>query len=159
MREINVKWIICMFFAGFCVGVTIGTAVSTVVSYCIGENRYIAVMPQLSANFKNEINAVLIQNILCGFIGALFAESSLIFFTEKPSFLTQCIIHFAVTAIFYLPFVYLCYTPIDLKTVMFMLFNILFSYALTWLLQYRRYKKNIKMLNKKISEARNNVGN
>lgn len=142
------------FFFGFAVGVLIGQLVSCVISLAIGNGSFLAVMPQLERRFSNQVTAVIVQNILVGLVGVVFAEASFLFEIESWSLLKQCAVHFSITAVFYVPFIWFCYTPDHFGAVAAMLGNLLFTYFITWMIQLAVYRRQIRRLNLIIEEAR-----
>ena len=144
------------FSLGFAVGNFIGYVVNLIISLFIGQGQFLPVMPQLQAHFSTEIAAVIAQTLLIGFIGVVFAETGLIFKIDRWSFLKQCIVHFLISACFYTPFVYLCYMPNNLMGILIMLANFLFTYIITYIISYRQIWRDIKLLNEKINEVREN---
>jgi len=150
------KDIIIRFWIGLSFGELIGIIVNVIISLGTGNGEYIAAMPQLVSYFDNEISAVIVQYVLVGAIGVVFAESSMIFNIESWSFLKKCMVHFLISVVFYIPFVYLCYMPQNLKSVIIMLINFVFTYALTWFIQYKVNCNDVKQINERIQEVLNN---
>lgn len=150
------KDIIFRFWIGLSIGELIGIIINVIISLGTGHGKYIAVMPQLMRYFNNEISAVIIQYVLVGAIGVVFAESAMVFNIEKWSFLKKCIMHFLISVIFYIPFVYLCYMPQNFKSVIIMLINFIFTYAFTWFIQYKVNCRDVKEINERIQKVRNN---
>jgi hypothetical protein len=153
------KDIFFRFWVGLSMGEIIGILVNVIISLGVGHGQYIAAMPQLMRWFNNEISAVIMQYVLVGAIGVVFAESAMVFNIESWSFLKKCIVHFGISIVFYIPFVYLCYMPQNLKSVIIMLINFIFTYALTWFIQYKVNCKDVKQINERIQEVRNNECN
>ncbi len=153
------KHIVARFCLGFAVANLIGSVLDIFFSYVFGDGEYMAVMPQLARFFDNEINAAAVQFLIIGFIGVLFAESALIFNIEKWSFLKKCIIHLTVTACFYFPFILLCYLPYNTVSAVIMICNVIFTYMLTWVIQYSLNRRDVAKINERIREVRENERN
>lgn len=146
------KDILMRFFVGFAAASLLGSIIDIVVSAAVGNGEYMPVMPPLRAQFETELGAVICQFILVGLIGVLFAEGALVFKIEKWSLMKQYIVHFIITSVFYTPFVYICWMPENLREVLILLANYIFTYALTYILRYRAAKADIDKINKAINE-------
>lgn len=153
------KEVILRFWTGLAFGELIGIFVNIVISLGIGHGEYLAVMPQLQKYFKYEISAVIAQTLMVGGIGVVFAESTMVFNIESWSFLKRCVVHLLISVVFYIPFVYLCYMPKNLKSILIMVTNFIFTYALTWFIQYQVNCKDVKQINERIQEVRSNERN
>ena len=53
---------------GFPLGIAIGFVITVIISMCIGDGSFYPVTPELIDTMKNELNAVILQTILCGII-------------------------------------------------------------------------------------------
>ena len=146
------------FLGGFAFATLIGVLISLLISATEGNGSYIPVMPLLAERFSTELTAVFVQFLLIGMIGVTFAEGALIFHIARWSFPLQCIVHFLITAVIYVPFAWLCWSPLKTGGIIIMVVNILFTYSLSWVIQYRINLKNIEQINQKLKEVRN-VGN
>ena len=152
------KEIAARAFFGFCVGVTIAVFVCILVSACIGQSRYLAVMPQFAKHFEKEWVAVAVFMLWAGLLGVDFAEASLVFELERWSEFMQYLVHFLLTSALYLPFLWICYLPFRLSSVFAMLLNIALTYGITWSVQHRQNKKNIAQINAALERRRNRDG-
>ena len=54
---------------GFPLGIAIGFVITVIISMCIGDGSFYPVTPELIDTMKNELNAVILQTILCGILG------------------------------------------------------------------------------------------
>lgn len=105
------------------------------------------------------MTAVIVQNILTGCIGLVFATSSLVFDIAKWGLLKQYLIHFCVTAIVWVPVVILLWTPETFRSIIILMISFLGTYTLTWWIQYTLSKKNIQQINAAIqSKLKEKVG-
>ena len=150
------KTIIPKAFFGFCVGVTIVRIVVMLINFLVGNGEFRSVMPQLMAVMPTERSAVLLMEVWCGMIGVTFAEASLLFELERWGRLRQYLVHFLVTGAVYLPFVTLCYWPVKLGSVLFLLMNILLTYGITYFVQYKLDQKTVAEINAEL-ERRNHA--
>ena len=78
-----------------------------IVGICISlanvDGRYSPVTPAFAARFQSPVAAVIVQLLLIGFIGAVFAACSVIFDIERWSFLKQGLIHLTITSALGIP--------------------------------------------------------
>lgn len=133
-------------------GVVIGYIVNIIISMGIGKGNYLPVMPQLQAWCSSEINAVLLQTLLTALIGIVFAETGLIFEIAAWSFLKQCVVHFCISAPFFIPFMVLCWFPIGWVSVLSILANVLFTYTVTFFIVYHFNLKAVRQINAALQE-------
>ena len=141
---------------GFMAGTFIGQIVNLCISLGLGGGAYIAVMPYLESLCATQLQAVFIQFVLTGLLGVIFAEASIVFLIERWSMLRQCMTHFAVTIVLYMPFVYVCWMPDNLRGVAAIAANLLVTYLITWLIQYRVNCRNVAQINHAIQEVNRN---
>ncbi len=66
-------------------------------------------MPELISAMGNEINAVILQALLCGLLGTGFAASSLIWEIENWSIIKRSGIYFIIISVIMLPIAYFTY--------------------------------------------------
>ena len=52
---------------GFPLGIAIGFVITVIISMCIGDGSFYPVTPELIDTMKNELNAVILQNIALSF--------------------------------------------------------------------------------------------
>ena len=139
---------------GAAVGILIGYFINLTVNVCVGTGEYMAAMPQLMERCGSPLRAVLLQTLLTAVIGAVFAQASTVFEIAHWSFLRQCAVHFLVTAVFYLPFSAFWWSPTGWESVAGLLGSVLLTYALTIFLQYRRSRRDIRLLNDTLRQRR-----
>lgn len=139
---------------GFGVGTVIGNIITLIISYAHGGER-LMFMPQLADWFSSEVNAFFVQFLLCGLIGVMFAEAGIWFLVERLNFPVKCLLHFATTALFYLPFLWLCYFQND-PWILFgaVLGNVLFTYVITWMTSYFLIRADVDSINRRIEQIK-----
>lgn len=101
-------------------------------------------------HFLNESAAICAQLALTSLIGIAFACGSIVFEMERWSFLLQGLVHFAVTSVVWVPISLVCWRPNSAKTTLYAALGWLFTYAVTWLVQYLIYRSGIRRLNERI---------
>ena len=81
---------------GFPLGIAIGFVITVIISMCIGDGSFYPVTPELIDTMKNELNAVILQTILCGILGTGFAMASVIWEIDSWSLAKQSGIYFSI---------------------------------------------------------------
>ena len=127
--------------------------ITIIISIIIGDGRYFPVAPAFAAMFENELTPVIVQMLLIGLIGAVFAGSSVIFEIERWSFLRQGIVHLLITSAVFLPVSMLCWRPVNLASALSLAGCWLFVYSCTWLSKYLAWRYSIKKLNVRIQSV------
>ena len=117
-------------------------------------------VPDLITAMGNEINAVIIQTVLCGLLGSGFSVSSVIWEIEDWSIVKQTGIYFLIISVIMLPIAYFMYWMEHSVTGFLSYFGIfILIFAVIWIVQFIIGKKNIKRMNEKLSETRNTDSN
>lgn len=132
------------------VSIVVNQLVTIIISLVIGDGRYFPVTPSFAALFESELAPVVVQILLIGLIGAVFAGSSVIFEIEKWSFLKQGAVHLAITSAVFLPVCMVCWRPVDLASALSLALCWLFVYGCTWLSRYLSWRSSIRRLNDRI---------
>lgn len=109
--EVNVmkKKIIKRSLLGFPLGITIGYLITILISLGLANGYYSPCVPELISLMGNEINAVVLQTILCGILGVGFAASSVIWEIDNWSIVKQTGIYFSIISVIMLPIAYFAY--------------------------------------------------
>ena len=76
------KQIIKRGLFGFPVGIAIGFVITIIISVCVRDGNFYPVTPELIETMGNEVNAVILQTVLCGIMGTGFAMASVIWELE-----------------------------------------------------------------------------
>ena len=133
---------------GVPVGIALGFVITLIISACIGNGSFYPVAPELIDTMGNELNAVLLQTVLCAVLGAGFAVASVIWEIDSWSIAKQSGIYFLIISVMMLPIAYV--TNWMKHTVLGVL-----SYAgifvaifvVVWLSQYLLWKRKIRKMN------------
>lgn len=130
------------------VGLAISTIVTIIVSVCIGDGSYYAVVPSLVDDCGSELNAVLIQTASSLLYGAAWGGASVIWELEKWSLFKQTIVHLVICSAATFPIAYFMrWMPREVLGIV-IYFAIFFSiYLGIWLSQYFSMKARLKELN------------
>ena len=138
---------------GALIGIAISQIIAIVISLCIGDGSFYAVVPQLAERVDSEITAVVIQTVCSILYGAMFGGMSVIWELDNWSILKQTIVHFSVVSVVTLPIAYITewmHHSILGAVIYFAIFA--FCYASIWFSQYMAMKKHLDDVNKKMKE-------
>ncbi len=142
------------FAVGLVVGIFIGDMIALIVNIGLSRGDYMPVMPSLQSYCATELNAVLVQTFLTGMIGVVFAEAGFLFTIDRWSFLKQCVVHFFVTVIFYVPFISICWFPLRWESVGGALLSGLVTYIITYFVNYKICCRDVRQINELVTSVR-----
>ena len=91
---------------GLPVGIALGFVITLIISACIGNGSFYPVTPELIDTMENELNAVVLQTVLCAVMGAGFAAASVIWELDSWSLAKQSGIYFLIISVIMLPIAY-----------------------------------------------------
>ena len=128
----------------------INQLVGICVSLARADGRSSPVTPAFAARFSSDTTAVIVQLLLIGLVGAVFAACSVIFEIERWSFLKQGLFHLGITSVVLIPVCLYCWRPENAVWAMVLAGSWLLSYAATWLSQYLVYRHRVRALDAKI---------
>lgn len=137
---------------GFPLGITIGTMISIACSAVWGGGYYAPCVPELVQAVGSELGAVVLQTALCALLGAAFAGLSVIWEIESWSIARQTGVYFLSASVAMLPIAYItCWMEHSVVGFLeyFGIFAVIF--ALVWLIQYARAKRNVQKLNRQLN--------
>lgn len=145
------KKIMLRLALGFPIGVTIGQIISIVISLIWAKGYYAPCVPELAVAMGNEINAIVLQTILCGLLGMGFAASSLIWEIEHLGITKQTAIYFLIVSVIMMPIAYLTYW-MEHSLVGFLRYFGIFAliFAIVWVIQFTIGRKNIRKMNENL---------
>lgn len=134
-------------------GIAIGIIITIIISLTVGDGRYYAVVPELVNDMGSEINAVILQTVLCIIYGAAWAGASVVWDAEGWSLLKMTLVHLAVASVATFPIAYFArWMPHTLTGVLLYIGIFICIYAGIWISQYSAMKKRVKELNEKIKQ-------
>lgn len=138
---------------GFPVGIAIGFVITIIISVCIGDGSFYPVTLKLIETMGNEVNAVILQAVLCGIMGTGFAMASVIWELESWSLAKQSGIYFLIACIIMLPIAYIAnwmeHSIGGLLSYVGIFVAIFFA---VWFAQYLIWKGKIKKINELINK-------
>ena len=147
------KKIIMRGLFGLPVGIAIGFVITLIISACIGNGTFYPVAPELIDTTGNELNAVILQTVLCAVMGAGFAAASVIWELDSWSLAKQSGIYFLIISVIMLPIAYVMnwmkHTVLGVLS-----YAAIFAaiFVVVWLLQYILWKRKIKKMNDLVSK-------
>ena len=100
------KKIMKRIWIGLPVGIAMGHIITLIISACIADGTFYSVTPELAERMGNELNAVILQTVLCGVLGAGFAAASVIWELDSWSLAKQSGMYFLVIGVILLPIAY-----------------------------------------------------
>ena len=137
---------------GMPIGLLISTVITIIISLCKGDGHYYAVVPALIEDCGSEINAVLIQFICSLLYGAVFAGATVIWETDW-SLTKMTVVHLLICSAATFPIAYLMRWMKHTAGGVLAYFGIFLAiYAVIWISQYSRMKKQIRALNQKVND-------
>ena len=147
------KQIIKRGLFGFPVGIAIGFVITIIISVCVRDGNFYPVTPELIETMGNEVNAVILQTVLCGIMGTGFAMASVIWELESWSLAKQSGIYFLIACIIMLPIAYIAnwmeHSIGGLLSYVGIFVAIFFA---VWFAQYLIWKGKIKKINELINK-------
>lgn len=137
------------------IGAPIGLAISTVIaigiSLAIGDGNFYAVVPELTAGCKSEINAVLLQSVCSLLYGAAWAGASAIWEIDNWSILRQTATHLVICSTATFPVAYFMRWMEHNIWGILIYFSCFFAiYFLIWISQYMIIKRHVQQINRKV---------
>ena len=138
---------------GLPIGIAIGFVITLIISACVGDGSFYPVTPELIGTMGNELNAVILQTVLCAIMGAGFAAASVIWELDSWSLAKQSGIYFLIISIITLPVAYFAnWMKHSLAGVLSYAGIFTAIFVVVWISQYLLWKRNIKRMNAFVSE-------
>jgi len=138
---------------GLPTGIAIGFVITLIISICIGNGSFYPVTPELIDATGNELNAVILQTVLCAIMGAGFAAASIIWELDSWSLAKQSGIYFMIISVIMLPIAYctnwMKHTALGVLSYVAIFVAI---FVVVWLSQYLLWKRKIKQMNTLVSK-------
>lgn len=149
------KKIIMRGLLGLPTGIAIGFVITLIISACIGNGSFYPVTPELIDTMGNELNAVILQTVLCAVMGVGFAAASVIWELDSWSLAKQSGIYFMIISVIMLPIAYVTnwmkHTALGVLSYVAIFVAI---FIIGWLSQYLLWKRKIKKMNALVSKDR-----
>ncbi len=140
---------------GFPIGIAIGYLITIFISIVWANGYYTPCVPELISTMGNEINAVILQALLCGLLGIGFSASSLIWEIENWSITKQTGIYFIVISVIMLPIAYFLYWMEHSVVGFFRYFGIfILIFVFIWVIQFVIGKHDVKRMNENLHNVK-----
>lgn len=142
------KKIILRGLFGVPTGIAIGFVITVIISACYGDGSFYPVTPELIDTVGNELNAVVLQTVLCAIMGAGFAAASVIWELDSWSLAKQSGIYFLTISVIMLPIAYAA-NWMEHSAAGVLSYAGIFAgiFIAVWLSQYLLWKQRIKKMN------------
>jgi hypothetical protein len=130
-----------------------GYLITVFTSLIFLDGQYVPVVQILSAQFENEIYAVLLQIAFFALIGFVYGAASLIWDIDEWSYMKQTGIYFSISSITVLPVAYLMHwMPRNLIgfIVFFSIFTVMFF--IVWCIQFSIWKAKIRKIDDELTK-------
>lgn len=148
------KKLILQGLLGFPLGIAIGFVITILISICVGDGTFYSVTPELMETMGNELNAVILQTVLCGVMGSGFAMASVIWEMDSWSLAKQSGIYFSVACIIMLPIAYVTnWMKHSVGGVFAYIGVFVVIFLIVWLIQYFAWKRRIRKMNDCIKKS------
>ena len=136
---------------GFPIGITVGYVITILISVGWGQGYYSPCVPELIRIMGNEIHAVILQTVLCGLLGVVFAATSVIWEMENWSLVKQTGIYFLIISVVMMPVAYFTHWMEHSVRGFLIYFGIFAAiFIAIWLIQYAIGKHTVKKMNSKL---------
>ena len=138
---------------GLPTGIAIGFVITLIISICIGNGSFYPVTPELIDAAGNELNAVILQTVLCAIMGAGFAAASIIWELDSWSLAKQSGIYFAIACVIMFPISYFAnWMPHSTGGILSYVGIFVAIFLAAWVTQYSVWKRKIKKMNEGIKD-------
>lgn len=133
---------------GIPMGITIGYVITILISLTHGEGYYTPCVPTLVEMAGNELNAVILQTIMCAVLGITFGAGSVIWELEDWSIAKQTGTYFLITALVMMPVAYVSHwMEHSVRGVLGYFGVFLGVFVVMWVSMYLMYRKKINQMN------------
>ena len=147
------KKIVIRSLLGFPIGIAVGYLITIFISLVWADGYYSPCMPELISAVGNEINAVILQTVLCGVLGTGFGAGSVIWEMDDWSIVKQTGVYFLIVSVIMLPIAYFTYW-MEHSVVGFLFYFAVFLliFVIIWIVQFMIGKHNVRRMNEKLSQ-------
>jgi len=137
---------------GIPLGITMGLMILIIISLVSGHGEFVAVVPEMAAEFNTELGAVTFNMMLNAILGASFAGASVIWEIEEWSIAKQTITHFIISSGTMIPVAWFGHWVERSMTGLIIYFGIfVVIFAFIWITMYFVLKNRINKINQKLA--------
>lgn len=138
---------------GFPLGIAIGYAITLLISIGIGNDYYYPVNLELMSTAGTELNAVLLQTLLCGIMGSLFAMGSVVWDIDTWSLTKQTAAYFVIACLAMFPISYFAgWMPHSVVGAVLYTGIFIAIFAICWIAQYLAIKHKVNEMNSLVAK-------
>lgn len=136
---------------GFPAGVFMGYTITVIISITLGTGEYLPVAHELAQEMGTVLNAVIMQYLLVGLLGAATAAGSLAWEMERWSVTRMTVVHFLVLTLSMLPIAWFSHwMQRSAAGVLGYLGIFLAIYVVIWLAMYLPLKRSVARVARKM---------
>jgi predicted MFS family arabinose efflux permease len=147
--------VLARLLMGFPLGVFLGYTITVAISLIEGGGAYLPVAPQLTREMGSEMNAVLLQYLLAGLLGASTAAGSAVWEMENWSVTRMTATHFLVLSLSMLPIAWFSHWMEHTVTAFLGYFAIFVGiYVVIWLAMYLPLKRSVARVAQRMKTER-----
>lgn len=140
---------------GFPIGVTIGYFLSILFSLRWADGYYAPCVPDLVFVMGNEINAVILQTLLSGLLGAGFSAGTVVWEIEDWSIVKQTGAYFGISFVIMMPIAYFLYWMEHSVTGFLQYFGIfILVFIIVWVIEFIIGKIMVNKMNENLSKTK-----
>lgn len=141
---------------GFPEGIAIGMGITILISLAIRDGSYHPCVPSFVSVAGSEIAAVIIQTLLCGLLGSVYAAASVVWDVDSWSIARQSGVFFAVAAVAMMSIGYILHWMDHSASGILSFFLVFFAvFVVIWLAMYLVWRRKIRELNRDVEKIRN----
>lgn len=143
---------------GFCLGIVFSYLISILLSVIFGHGNYYPCSPQFIETMGSEISAVIVQTLLSGLIGGVFAGSTVIWEVDSWSIMKRTSIYFLITSVVMMPVAYIA-NWMEHSLLGFLLYFGIFVaiFVVVSLVQCAFWKNKLKKINSHINNQNKDI--
>lgn len=155
---INKKRFFIKCLIGFAGGILVGLTIIVISSMATNDMKPIFVDPEFAEAIGNTPLAILIQSILSGLLGLVGLGGSEMYSIESWSILKATLIHFVAVMVVFLAVSFtLRWMSIKEMPAIFIILGVfILVYAIIWLTQYLKGKKQVRDMNSGLEKMKKN---
>lgn len=140
---------------GLPIGLAIGYMITIIISLVWADGYYSPCVPELADRMGSEINAVILQAILCGILGIGFGATSVIWKIENWGIAKQTGIYFLVNSCIMMPVAYVNRWMEHSVSGILSYFGIFaFIFVIIWVIEYSIARRNVIKMNETLNKKR-----
>ena len=147
------------FFIGFSISIVICLLIPVISSLFVEDPSTVNFCAlDFIKIFNNEKLAFVINCILAGLIGGIIVATSIVYEFEKWSILKATVVHFIISlsSVFTVAYILKWWSFNDITLNLIIILAFILAYMFVWLIQFLKYKHDIKDIENEIKEIKSN---